>query len=870
MIVPAPTVRSVARLRSAARSVLRLAAAAAAWCALAAAPACGPSGSVPASLPDRVLDEAPWETAFAPDELTDTLRGVLLEPDQNQHGGTEFPVAAGAQIELVVPRPDGRPPLVKIAETTTASDGSWHLGKAPFEAWGLRASKPGSPVAVGGANLRVPGAVDVAADRDHRMGIQRARTVRGRVALPDGRPLAGVPVDAVGVTFHDRVVTGPDGTFEFLAPDAPLRVTTRGTTCDVVGQIVGPDPKEVVLSTLPVTEFSGRVVTGADLRPIAGARVVWMDEPERSVTTDDDGRFHLAIPRTGRVAAFADGWGWREYMVPRASELEMLLYPAPHRTGTVVGADGKPAGDVRIYGVTADRDGVLTRVPGPRTGPDGTFDFSWLPPSPAWTGERSALAAWHRRQGISEAAVLPADGPLTLHLAGFGVVRGALADASGKPVPSAQASVSWLLDPLKDAEAVAIGLTTERRGLTADDGTFALRGVPLGRPVRVAVTAYGVTLEQTIAAGAPRDALRFTLPAGRRLAGRLVDWKGGPPGEPGRVDAELLDVPGVRFERSVATGPDGAFAFEDVPPGRYALRGEARGFDLMGGTGGDAGDEHLEIAVRKTARLAARLVVEGGGDPPPIQLTVRVENLDEPSQRAGRRVLEPGAAAGEFPVATLRPGRYALLVEGDVWRGRVEEIVLNDGDVRTVDLPLARTLRLRGVVTDEDGKPISGVSLTANPAPGTEGRIVTAWSANDGSIDVAGVVPGTWIVRASPANRAPTEITVTLPSAAPFEIRLPPSGDLRVLVRTDRGDAARGAIVGVDAADGTAIAAWADDAQQLNFRFRTDDAGQIVIRGIPAGSVRVHASIETARLPAKDVVVESGKTVEVLLGDRRP
>ena len=846
------------------RSERFVAVAAAVLCALFAAAACSPSGPIRARLPDAVVAEAPWEAAFAPEELTEDLSGVLMEPAPDPQPGAAIAPAAGALVELLIPRPDGRGPLVKVAETVTGPDGAWHLGKAPHDVWAVRGSKAGMPSAIGGSNLRVPGAVDVSIDRNHRMGLQRPRTVRGRVVLRDGRPLEGVPVEAVGITYSEKVLTGPGGTFEFRAPDSPLRISTAGTTCDVVRQMVPSESSEAALETFAAPEFAGRVVAAEDLRPIAGARIVWLDDPSFTATADDDGHFRLAIPRAGRVAAFAAGRAWRGYAVPRAAELEILLHRAASIQGTVVDADGKPAADVRLIGVTSDLEGAWIRVNGPRTDADGSFDFSWLPVAPAWTGKRTAIVAWHRRLGVSQVVVLPAKGPVTLRLSGFDTVRGTLVDGSGRGVAFAEAYAKWRLDPLVEAEAVVVGIPTARHVLTAADGSFVVPGVPRDRSAKVGTVAYGVELDQVFESGAARDAVRFALPEGRLLAGRVVDWKGAAPGAPATVSTELLDVPGVTFERTVVTGPDGAFTFRDVPPGRYSFRAQAEGFDLIGGAGGHAGDEDVKITVRRSARVSARLVVEGGGVPP-VPLTAWIDDLDEPSRSAGRRQLAPGAAEGVFDISTVYPGRYRVRVEGDVWRGRVDEIVLGDGEVRTVDVPLVRTLKLRGVLLDDGGQPLAGETVTVVPATGGDGELLTSWSADGGIVDVSGVVPGRWVVKIGPRNRAPFETTVTLPSDTPFEFRLPPCGDVVIRVRGAAGESVKGAIVGIDKPDGTAVAAWGDDPSRRNFRFRADDEGNVTIRGVPTGRFKVHAAVDKTRLAPKDVVVEAGKTVEVVL-----
>ncbi len=135
----------------------------------------------------------------------------------------------------------------------------------------------------------------------------------------------------------------------------------------------------------------------------------------------------------------------------------------------------------------------------------------------------------------------------------------------------------------------------ERHVRTGTDGRFRFENLPAGEPLQLfgvaqSLQAHGMLEPQqvTLAAGAERDVGALALRPGATVAGRLRlrdgDWPD---------NGLVLGLGGVEAPDQVRcrVGPNGRFAFENVPPGacRLWLVGEAlrfaaanRSVDLMG------------------------------------------------------------------------------------------------------------------------------------------------------------------------------------------------------------------------------------------------------------------------------------------------
>ncbi|MBW0103166.1 collagen binding domain-containing protein [Pseudonocardia sp. KRD291] len=215
--------------------------------------------------------------------------------------------------------------------------------------------------------------------------------------------------------------------------------------------------------------------------------------------------------------------------------------------GTVARGQGVPMAGalVTVTDLSGRQQGRTT------TGADGGYRI------PISTGGTYLVVAGSGALAPHAAMVAVADRPVRhdVALAGSSGVRGTVADTSG--VPLARAAVT-LIDARGDVVATAA---------PDADGRYLLDGVPPGRytltvsaegyqPVAGSIELDGVADRDIVMPG--RSGLTGTASAaigGSRVAGAL---------------ATLVDADG-RTVASAVTGPDGGFAFGDLPAGNYTL-----------------------------------------------------------------------------------------------------------------------------------------------------------------------------------------------------------------------------------------------------------------------------------------------------------
>jgi hypothetical protein len=289
-------------------------------------------------------------------------------------------------------------------------------------------------------------------------------------------------------------VTRTDTQGRYELPDHPEAAAVCAAAADLA-PASEPDG-DIVLGA--GHEVRGRLTTGAKgpleiYGDVPGARGDGRLPLRARWTIGDDGSFRGRLPEGARAWALVDGLPVRV----RDGDID-----APERVvaeGRVVGPDGKPAANARLFFRPLLDDDFAAPLPGLRVdaGEDGRFEAN------GFAAARYVVevdAAGLARTIVS--GVNPADGDIEIRLAAGFDLRGFVVDSRGLPVD--------------DARVLALGLPEDTsrplaRARTDAHGGFLLLGLA-GDRARVRVTAEGywpTTLEDV----RPEARLRVVLQA---------------------------------------------------------------------------------------------------------------------------------------------------------------------------------------------------------------------------------------------------------------------------------------------------------------------------------------------------------------------
>lgn len=574
-------------------------------------------------------------------------------------------------------------------------------------------------------------------------------------------------------------------------------------------------------STLHAGELTGRVVH--ENRPVLGARVVAVPYESpfavalretrglaaptavATITTGQDGSFKVVIPPTAPPVALRvefGGLGKREVEgVFESADTEDLgeisLSRGENLGGRVVDAAQKPVAGAQVR---IGRDGPLTT-----TGPDGLFHFDDL----------------DRRLAIAGPLALGGATPtLSVTAAGFESTAVA-ARFSGPPVtvklkPAAVALTGSVKMPDgRPAEGALVRFVVSdivsRYAVTDAQGKFRIDGVPAGQGRVSAMAKDGAQAEVTAQRGAT---LALTLARAASIAGRIID------SETGKAVSGVKVTARTGRHRALArSGADGRYRVSALGKASYAVTFDEKKYVLLDRAGIelDEGQERtLDVSLVLGATLVGR-VTDTKGQPvagakgrlaPATESRMAMMFRLGPGSRDGREAFVSGLD-GSFKASRLAPGaNQKLTVSHQEYERRVMPgIDLAVGAKPTsVSVVLGTGYTLEGVVKDNDGKPISGVSVRmsrqAQMSAGRGGNMSTFITQEEprpsietdfeGKFAFKGITEGNYDVRFSRAGYAATSQTAVKigEGTAPLSVTMQPGASISGRILLPNGEAA--------------------------------------------------------------------------------
>jgi RNA polymerase sigma factor (sigma-70 family) len=550
-----------------------------------------------------------------------------------------------------------------------------------------------------------------------------------------------------------RAVHGPRGLF---GRTGPVKVPEGG----VAAIRVDAAPGAVLSGT--VAREDGTAVAGALLRIAVGGvdpgqpifREKTLDALEADAEVQpvgEGGAFRVAGLPAGKYTLFAAAEGCspvRGTEVDLAAGevregLRIVLGGERFLAGRVVDEDGSPVPGARI---------TVQDVEEARVGPGGVgaghTDAEGRFRIPGLTAPRYRVRAQAPGRPDAVGEGTPGGGEVVLRLRRGLAIGGVVVDAeTGKPLAGIPVGAQFL-------KARSINDREGGNATTGPDGTFRLEGLGAG-PYRVVAgdtqgdSPYSPEVLASVEAGTTD--LRVALRKGGSIGGHVLDESGKPLASRVSVFATRLSPDGKPdygpVQRSVSIGPDGAFRFVGLAPGRYALMFSpvmgpgAPGFLVRHIPDVATGTVDLVVRMAKGVVVKGRIVKEDGT---PVTgqrgiLTVRPTGASERDFSDQKSVeIHPDGTFETEPLDPERTWEFAAPSITGYVTGIVPAVKPRDGEVV---ITLRKGGSLHGHVLDEDGKPVPGLWVGAQ-AVGSErgpGFMSQARTGEDGSFLIEGL-----------------------------------------------------------------------------------------------------------------------------------
>ena len=420
--------------------------------------------------------------------------------------------------------------------------------------------------------------------------------------------------------------------------------------------------------------------------------------------------------------------------------------PKTSISGKVTDEAGKPVARAHVCAVLSGRHlpDALSREPSCTTSAaDGVYVLSKLPPMRVSVAASAATyqPGHYDPPGKFDSIDLRAGKEVTgidiILLSGGVEIRGIVKDIAGGVVEDATVATrqGW-------GWGSAAG-----RSFTKTDaqGEFSAWVAP--GEVSVSATAQGYAPGDK---DGPAPGYRFEilLTPESVIAGRVVRASDGAPVADANVTVEESFFGGGGGGGGTYTDADGYFRLDRLEPGRYKPRAESPEFygqlteSIRLGLGQTVDD--VVITAHPMASLRGRIVVAGTDTPcerGSVEVTGRV------SKHNGRGEVDGG---GEVVVTALPPDTYSIDVNcsGYVAKAKYPEIVIAEAAIVDQVWEVDAGIVARGIVVDQDGKPIAKASVSARPVgAAARGQQTFGWgqkSDDKGAFEIDGLIAGTY------------------------------------------------------------------------------------------------------------------------------
>lgn len=743
--------------------------------------------------------------------------------------------------------------------------------------------------------------------------LARAAAIEGRVSQIDsGRLISGVKVTARAGGTSMVARTGIDGRYRMVGlPQGSYRVTFDEKRFVLVDrrevEVLPGEVKALDIALTPAVTLLGRV-SDEKGRPVAGARGALGPGAESRM-----GVMFRAIGREGaESSAFVsgpDGAFRADRLAPGSNQKLTVTHPAFERrvisgldlvagaskplsvdvvlsrglvlTGVVKDKEGKPVADAavalnRSVQMTGGRGGAMVSFnsvesvrPRAETDFEGRFEFKGLSP-----GDYDLTISKPGFTRSVSSAVKAGDGatPLEVVLSPGASIAGRLTQPNGQPVTG----YSITARPSTPVSSPGIRLVTAAVG-TDPEGGFVLDGLAPGTAYDLTLQGMGQFRGEPNKRGivAPAADVEIEVAARGRIAGRVLDAASGAPVTefeasyaPARAGGMQIVIRGSTFNndrRTPFSSPDGAFAFEDVPPGNWDVTVWARTYQeaRTGGIAVAAGEtKNVEVKAARGLAIRGRVVdAKGGRGVQDASVTAR------DGGGGGAFVFDGGAlsgggiltdADGRFEIADQAPGSYQLTARHPLFSEGTARVTLEDKD-GAVEISVVSGGVIGGIVLSSQGGPLAGAEVSLqNSGEGSGMRAL------DGQTSLSDGL-GRFRFEHLPAGRYRVGATLRTEASAIVDVPLN-AGDVREDIRLalDSGVTVRGVVSGLPEGERVGVTVGAQGAQDYFANTRTGAGGAFEFSGVPKGTLTLRATagdliLGSSHTAVKEVVIPEGQ-----------
>jgi hypothetical protein len=423
------------------------------------------------------------------------------------------------------------------------------------------------------------------------------------------------------------------------------------------------------------------------------------------------------------------------------------------------------------------------------------------------------------------AASVPSPAPAPSSLATF---RGRVMDAvTHQPVREFELA-------LDRSQASGSAAPPGARVYQANDGRFEWRGVTPGVWL-LTVRARGFQRFHLdgvlIRSDAAPSELVVPMRAGHALRGRVYDEASGA-GIPAahvsfREAHESLYGSNWRSRTRIATGKDGSFELEGLPPGRIIVMVDAQeyaGRELEVLVSEDT--QPVEVGLAAGAFISGRLTAADGVTP--VAGQAGLYSVEKQSGGIGNT-----DSGGEFKFQALEPGRYRLVGRSGSARVEQEITLATNQRMEGVVLALKPSSSIRGVVSGVAPEELKRVNISVRRDDGGDDHEFFSHDGVDrnGAFEVQGVAPGRVRVVADLNMRRQIWKALEMPESGDAFVELDFGRGARLSGRVTRG--------GQPLANTQVVPFAMEEENSYSYGTRTSAQGEYAVDGLSHGEYRV-------------------------------